>query len=107
MGQFQGLRANQLTGYGLVVGLAGTGDDSLDYSTLGMQGAISRFGLTLPPGVNQALQNAAAVMITAEQIGRASCRLGVCQYVSDSVVAVTFTHIYCTSITSESCIFQY
>lgn len=66
MGQFQGLRANQLTGYGIVVGLAGTGDDSLDYSTLGMKGAMSRFGLTLPPGVNPALKNAAAVMITAE-----------------------------------------
>lgn len=66
MGQFQGLRANQLTGYGIVVGLAGTGDDSLDYSTLGMKGAISRFGLTLPPGLNPALKNAAAVMVTAE-----------------------------------------
>jgi flagellar P-ring protein precursor FlgI len=66
LGQFQGLRANQLTGYGIVVGLAGTGDDSLDYSTLGVKGAISRFGLTLPPGVNPALKNAAAVMITAE-----------------------------------------
>jgi len=66
MGQFQGLRANQLTGYGIVVGLAGTGDDSLDYSTLGLKGAVSRFGLTLPAGVNPALKNAAAVMITAE-----------------------------------------
>jgi flagellar P-ring protein precursor FlgI len=66
MGQFQGMRTNQLTGYGIVVGLAGTGDDSLDYATLGMKGAVSRFGLTLPPGVNPALKNAAAVMITAE-----------------------------------------
>ena len=66
MGQFQGLRANQLTGYGIVVGLAGTGDDSLDYATLAMKGAVSRFGLTLPPGVNPSLKNAAAVMITAE-----------------------------------------
>ena len=66
MGQFQGLRANQLTGYGIVVGLAGTGDDSLDYATLAMKGAISRFGLTLPAGVNPSLKNAAAVMITAE-----------------------------------------
>ena len=66
LGQFQGLRANQLTGYGVVVGLAGTGDDSLDYSTLGIKGAVSRFGLTLPAGVNPALKNAAAVMITAE-----------------------------------------
>jgi flagellar P-ring protein precursor FlgI len=66
MGQFQGFRSNQLTGYGIVVGLAGTGDDSLDYATLGMKGAISRFGLSLPPGINPALKNAAAVIITAD-----------------------------------------
>lgn len=66
IGTFQGLRSNQLTGYGIVVGLAGTGDDSLDYATQGMKGVASRFGLTLPPGVNPAVKNAAAVMITAE-----------------------------------------
>lgn len=66
LGQFQGLRANQLSGYGVVVGLAGTGDDSLVYATQGVQGAVSRFGLTIPPGVNPALKNAAAVMVTAE-----------------------------------------
>ena len=66
LGAFQGLRANQLTGYGIVVGLAGTGDDSLDYATQGMKGVASRFGLQLPVGVNPALKNAAAVMITAE-----------------------------------------
>ena len=66
LGTFQGLRANQLTGYGIVVGLNGTGDDSLDYATQGMKGVASRFGLTLPPGVNPSLKNAAAVMVTAE-----------------------------------------
>ena len=66
IGQFQGVRANQLTGYGVVVGLAGTGDDSLDYSTIGVKGAVSRFGIALPPGINPALKNAAAVLITAE-----------------------------------------
>ncbi|MGC1469049.1 MAG: flagellar basal body P-ring protein FlgI [Sphingorhabdus sp.] len=66
LGQFQGLRANQLTGYGVVVGLAGTGDDSLIYATQGVQGAVSRFGMTIPPGVNPSLKNAAAVMVTAE-----------------------------------------
>lgn len=66
LGQFQGLRTNQLTGYGVVVGLAGTGDDSLIYATQGVQGAIARFGLSIPPGVNPSLKNAAAVMITAE-----------------------------------------
>ena len=66
LGTFQGLRANQLTGYGVVVGLAGTGDDSLDYSTQGVKGVVSRFGLTLPPGISPSLKNAAAVIITAE-----------------------------------------
>lgn len=66
LGNFQGVRPNQLTGYGIVVGLAGTGDDSLDYSTQGMKGVISRFGLTLPPGVNPSLKNAAAVLVTAD-----------------------------------------
>jgi flagellar P-ring protein FlgI len=66
IGQFQGLRSNQLTGYGIVVGLAGTGDDSLQYATQGVKGAVSRFGLSLPAGVNPSLKNAAAVLITAD-----------------------------------------
>ncbi|MCW2350655.1 flagellar P-ring protein precursor FlgI [Sphingobium sp. B1D7B] len=66
IGTFEGLRSNQLVGYGVVVGLAGTGDDSLDYATQGVKGVISRFGLTLPPGVNPSLKNAAAVLVTAE-----------------------------------------
>ena len=66
LGAFQSVRPNQLTGYGIVVGLAGTGDDNLEYMTQGMSGVASRFGLTLPPGVNPALKNAAAVMVTAE-----------------------------------------
>ena len=66
LGQFESLRANQLTGYGIVVGLAGTGDDSLEYSTQGMKGVAARFGLTLPAGINPALKNSAAVIITAD-----------------------------------------
>ena len=66
LGTFQGLRTNQLTGYGIVVGLAGTGDDSLEYATVAMKGVTTRFGLTLPPGVNPATKNAAAVMVTAD-----------------------------------------
>jgi len=66
LGNFQGLRTNQLTGYGIVVGLAGTGDDNLDYTTQGMRSVASRFGLTLPAGINPALKNAAAVMVTAD-----------------------------------------
>lgn len=66
LGTFQGVRPNQLVGYGIVVGLAGTGDDNLEYMTQGMNGVASRFGIVLPPGVNPALKNAAAVMVTAE-----------------------------------------
>src|SRR3546814_13580621 len=66
LGTFQGVRPNQLTGYGIVVGLAGTGDDSLDYATQGMKGVVSRYGLTLPQGINPALKNAAAVLVTAD-----------------------------------------
>lgn len=66
LGNFAGLRTNQLVGYGVVVGLAGTGDDSLEYATIGLKGVTNRFGLALPPGVNPASKNAAAVLVTAE-----------------------------------------
>lgn len=66
LGQFEGLRANQLTGYGVVVGLQGTGDDNLAYVTEAMRGVSGRLGLQLPAGVNPNLRNAAAVIITAE-----------------------------------------
>ena len=66
LGQYQGVRSNQLTGYGIVVGLNGTGDDSLEYLTQAMRGVSGRVGVQLPAGVNPALKNAAAVMITAD-----------------------------------------
>jgi len=66
IGQFEGLRVNQLTGYGVVVGLQGTGDDNLEYVTEAMRGVSGRLGLQLPPGVNPNLRNAAAVIVTAE-----------------------------------------
>ncbi|CAM3256849.1 Flagellar P-ring protein [Sphingomonas antarctica] len=66
LGSFAGVRGNQLTGYGVVVGLAGTGDDSLDYSTLGIRGALQRFGMTVPAGSNPSLKNSAAVIVTAD-----------------------------------------
>jgi len=66
LGQFQGVRSNQLTGYGVVVGLPGTGDDNLEYLTQAMKGVSGRMGLTLPPGVAPGLKNAAAVIVTAD-----------------------------------------
>ncbi len=66
LGTFEGVRPNQLTGYGIVVGLDGTGDDNFSYLTEAMLGVSGRLGLTLPPGVSPGLKNAAAVIITAE-----------------------------------------
>jgi len=66
LGTFQSVRSNQLTGYGIVVGLDGTGDDNFAYATEAMRGVSTRLGLQLPPGANPALKNAAAVIITAD-----------------------------------------
>lgn len=66
LGQFQGVRSNQLTGYGVVVGLAGTGDDNFEYLSQAMRGVSGRMGVQLPPGVSPSLKNAAAVVVTAE-----------------------------------------
>ena len=66
LGAFQGIRTNQLTGYGVVVGLPGTGDDNLEYTVQSVKGVAARFGLQLPPNANPGLKNAAVVLITAE-----------------------------------------
>ncbi len=66
LGGFQGIRSNQLTGYGVVVGLPGTGDDNLEYTVQSLKAVASRFGLQLPPGANPGMKNAAVVLITAE-----------------------------------------
>jgi flagellar P-ring protein precursor FlgI len=65
-GRVSGRPRNQLTGYGIVVGLAGTGDDNLEYLTQAMKGTAGRLGVQLPPGVSPGLKNAAAVLITAD-----------------------------------------
>ncbi len=64
--RFEGLRGNAITGYGLVVGLSGTGDDNLDYTVQSMKSTAARLGVALPAGVAPGLKNAAAVMLTAE-----------------------------------------
>jgi flagellar P-ring protein precursor FlgI len=64
----QGVRSNQLTGYGLVVGLDGTGDQTtqMPYTTQSMANYLQQFGLTLPAGVNPQMKNVAAVLVTAQ-----------------------------------------
>ncbi len=64
--RFAGVRANQLTGYGIVVGLTGTGDQNLEFTIQSLKSATARLGVLLPPGINPQLRNAAAVMVTAE-----------------------------------------
>ncbi len=66
LGGFQGIRSNQLTGYGVVVGLPGTGDDNLEYTVQSLKAVASRFGLQLPPSANPGMKNAAVVLITAD-----------------------------------------
>lgn len=64
----QGVRSNQLTGYGLVVGLDGTGDQTtqMPYTAQSMQNYLQQLGLSLPQGANMQLKNVAAVLVTAQ-----------------------------------------
>lgn len=62
-----GVRSNQLIGYGLVVGLDGSGDQTTQ-TPFTIQATISMLqslGVTLPPGVRMQLRNTAAVMVTS------------------------------------------
>lgn len=64
----QGVRSNQLTGYGLVVGLDGTGDQTtqMPYTAQSMQNYLQQLGLSLPAGAAMQLKNVAAVLVTAQ-----------------------------------------
>ncbi len=60
-----GVRANQLVGYGLVVGLDGTGDQTSQtpFTVQSMLSMLAQFGITLPPGTSPQLKNVAAVSL--------------------------------------------
>lgn len=60
----EGVRDNQLFGYGLVIGLNGTGDNNA-FTDQSFTGVLSQFGIILPEGENANSQNVAAVSITA------------------------------------------
>jgi len=66
----EGVRSNQLTGFGLVIGLDGTGDQTtqMPYTTQGMNNYLQQLGITLPSDVLSRLQfkNVAAVLVTAQ-----------------------------------------
>jgi flagellar P-ring protein precursor FlgI len=63
----QGVRANQLVGYGLVVGLDGTGDQSqgAPFTAQSLAAMLQQMGVAVPPGVQLQAKNVAAVMVTA------------------------------------------
>ncbi|MGB5489850.1 MAG: flagellar basal body P-ring protein FlgI [Woeseiaceae bacterium] len=60
-----GVRNNQLTGYGLVVGLNGTGDQTTQtpFTVQSIVNMLTQFGVTIPPGVSLQLKNVAAVTV--------------------------------------------
>ncbi len=59
-----GVRDNQLFGYGLVIGLNGTGDDT-DFTNQSFISMLNQFGITLPDGASTDADNVAAVSLTA------------------------------------------
>ena len=63
-----GVRSNQLVGYGLVVGLDGTGDQNTQapFATQSLLAMLQQMGVTVPPGQNMQLKNLATVMVTAQ-----------------------------------------
>ena len=63
----QGVRSNQLMGYGLVVGLDGTGDSTSQtpFTAQSIQSMLQQMGVPLPPGASMQLKNVAAVLVTA------------------------------------------
>jgi len=68
LAQVSGVRSNQLVGYGLVVGLDGTGDQSTQtpYTVQSLKAMLAKFGIVLPPGVTPKPKNVAAVAVHAE-----------------------------------------
>ena len=64
----QGVRSNQLVGYGLVVGLDGTGDQTTQtpFTTQSLNAMLQQLGVTVPAGTAMQLRNVAAVLVTAQ-----------------------------------------
>lgn len=63
-----GVRSNQLVGYGLVVGLNGTGDQTTQapFTVQSLKNMLANLGVVLPPNLNLQLKNIAAVSIQAD-----------------------------------------
>lgn len=68
LAQVAGVRGNPLVGYGLIVGLDGSGDrtSQTPFTVQSLKTMLDQLGVTIPPGVNPQLKNVAAVAIQAE-----------------------------------------
>ena len=66
LASIQGVRQNQLIGYGLVVGLDGSGDQTTQtpFTVQSVVSMLQQLGVNLPPGTTLQLKNVAAVMVT-------------------------------------------
>jgi flagellar P-ring protein precursor FlgI len=64
----QGVRGNPLVGYGLVVGLDGTGDQTTQapFTAQSIGAMLQQMGITVPSGAGMQLKNVAAVLVTAQ-----------------------------------------
>lgn len=67
LASIQGVRDNPLIGYGLMVGLDGSGDQTMQtpFTTQTLSNMLSQLGISMAPGTNMQLKNVAAVMVTA------------------------------------------
>ena len=66
LGQFQGVRSNPLVGYGIIVGLQGTGDSAASlFTNRSLAGFLAKLGIVVDPNL-VSVTNVAAVMVTAE-----------------------------------------
>ena len=68
IGSIAGVRSNQLIGYGLVVGLDGSGDQTshTPFTVQTFNNMLAQFGITVPPGTRIQMKNVAAVAIHAD-----------------------------------------
>ncbi len=66
--QVQGVRSNPLTGFGIVVGLDGTGDQAtqVPFTPQALTALMQQMGVTIPPGASLQPKNVAGVLVTAE-----------------------------------------
>src|SRR5688500_20246335 len=64
----QGVHDNQLVGYGLVVGLDGTGDQTSQapFTIQSIKNMLVRYGVTIPANTNPQLKNVAAAMVSTD-----------------------------------------